>query len=49
MEKKKFFNTTLPENLLKRLKMLGVMEGKRINELLAEAIEDLLLKYKSKK
>ena len=43
--KKVFFNTTLPESLLKKFKILAIEEGKRQNQLLEEAIEDLLKKY----
>ena len=45
MEKKVFFNTTLPEDLLKDFKILAIQIGKRQNELLAEAIQDVLAKY----
>ncbi len=40
------FNTTLDINLLKRLKILGIEKNKRINDLLEEAIRDLLTKHK---
>ena len=45
MEKKVFFNTTVPENLIKEFKILAIQLGKRQNELLVEAIQDLLKKY----
>ena len=45
MEKKVFFNTTVPENLIKEFKILAIKLGKRQNELLAEAIQDVLEKY----
>ena len=48
MEKKVFFNTTLPETLLKRFKILAIELGKRQNQLLQEAIQDLLEKYGDK-
>ncbi len=48
MENKKFFYTTLTEKLLKRFKMLAVKEDKRLNQLLEEAIRDILDKYKGK-
>ena len=48
MDKKVFFNTTLTEALLKKFKVLAVMEGKRQNELLEEAMQDLLKKYEKK-
>ena len=48
MEKKVFFNTTVPENLIKKFKILAIQLGKRQNELLVEAIQDLLKKYEKK-
>lgn len=48
MEKKVFFNTTVPENLIKDFKILAILLGKRQNELLAEAIQDILKKYEKK-
>jgi hypothetical protein len=48
MEKKVFFNTTVPENLIKQFKILAIQLGKRQNELLVEAIQDLLEKHKKK-
>jgi hypothetical protein len=39
------YNTTLNAALLKRLKYLAVELNKRHNELLDEAIEDILNKY----
>jgi dephospho-CoA kinase len=38
------YNTTLDAELLKQLKFLSVEENKRHNELLEEAIRDLLKK-----
>jgi len=46
--KKVFFNTTVPEDLIKRFKILAIQLGKRQNELLVEAIEDVLKKHKEK-
>jgi hypothetical protein len=43
--KKVFFNTTVPEGLIKRFKILAIQLGKRQNELFVEAIEDLLKKH----
>jgi len=40
------FNTTLDTDLLKRLKFLAIEKNKRANDLLEEAIQDLLKKYK---
>lgn len=48
MEKKVFFNTTVPENLIKQFKILAINLGKRQNELLVEAIQDLLKKHEEK-
>jgi hypothetical protein len=43
--KRKNYNTTLREDLIKRLKMLAVEKDSRANDLLEEAIELLLDKY----
>jgi len=50
MEKKKriHYNTTLDAGLLKQLKFLAVEKNKRHNDLLEEAIQDLLKKYEKK-
>ena len=48
MDKKVFFNTTVPESLLKKFKILAIELGKRQNELLVEAIQDILKKYEKK-
>ena len=48
MDKKVFFNTTVPESLIKDFKILAIRLGKRQNELLVEAIRDLLRKYEKK-
>jgi len=42
------YNTTLDADLLKKLKFLSVEVDKRHNDLLEEAIKDLLNKYKKK-
>ena len=39
------YNTRMDEDLLKKFKVLAIMESKRQNELLEEAIKDLLAKY----
>ena len=44
--KKRYINTTVSSEILKSLKVLAAQEEKRINQLLEEAIEDLLKKYK---
>jgi len=46
--KRKNYNTTLRTDLIKYLKMLAVEEDVRANDLLEEAIQDLLKKYKTK-
>jgi len=45
---RKNYNTTLRVDLIKRLKFLSVEEDARVNDLLEEAIEDLLIKYENK-
>jgi len=45
MEKKVFFNTTVREGLIKKFKILAIQLSKRQNQLLEEAIQDLLKKY----
>jgi len=45
---RKNYNTTLRIDLIKKLKFLAVEEDSRINDLLEEAIEDLLVKYENK-
>ena len=45
---KTYLNTTVDTDLLKSLKMLAVQEGTRLNQLLEEAIKDLLKKYEKK-
>jgi hypothetical protein len=47
MERKNY-NTTLRVDLIKKLKFLAVKEDARVNDLLEEAIEDLLTKYENK-
>ncbi len=43
--RRKNYNTTLREDLIKKLKMLAVEKDSRVNDLLEEAIELLLKKY----
>jgi len=45
MDKKVFFNTTVSENLIKEFKILAIRAGKRQNQLLEEALKDILKKY----
>jgi metal-responsive CopG/Arc/MetJ family transcriptional regulator len=42
------YNTTLDNDLLKKLKFLSVEMNKRQNDLIEEAIQDLLKKYEPK-
>jgi predicted transcriptional regulator len=44
-EERKSYNTTLKADLMKRLRILAAELEKRQNDLLEEAIEDLLKKY----
>jgi len=46
--KRKNYNTTLREDLIKRLKMLAIEKDSRVNDLLEKAIEDFLEKYEKK-
>lgn len=48
MSKRKMYNTTLDIELLKKLKVLAAQIDKRQNDLLEEAIKDLLKKYEKK-
>lgn len=43
---RKSINTTIDENLMKKLKLLADAKGKKINEVLEESIELLLTKDK---
>ena len=42
------YNTTLDMDLLKKLKVLAALNEKRQNDLIEEAIRDLLKKYNNK-
>ena len=42
------YNTTLDMDLLKKLKVLAALNEKRQNDLIEEAIRDLLKKYNKK-
>ena len=45
MEKRKIYSTALDSELTRRIKILAAQLGKRQNDLLEEAIQDLLKKY----
>jgi metal-responsive CopG/Arc/MetJ family transcriptional regulator len=46
LAKRKFYNITLDSDLLKQIKIIAAQLDKRQNELIEEAIQDLLKKYK---
>ena len=48
MERKNY-NTTLSVDLMKKIKILAVEKDCRVNDLLEEAIRDLLKKYEKNK
>lgn len=48
-DERKSYNTTLRADLMKRLRILTAQVEKRQNDLLEEAIEDLLKKYEKGK
>ena len=48
MSKRKMYNTTIDADLIKEIKILAARLEKRQNDLLEEAIQDLLKKYKSR-
>ena len=45
MTNRKMYNTTLDAELIRQIKILAAQLEKRQNDLLEEAIEDLLKKY----
>jgi hypothetical protein len=47
MGKRKIYNTTLDTDLMREIRILAAQLEKRQNDLLEEAIQDLLKKYKS--
>lgn len=49
MSKRKMYNTTLDADLIRQIKILAAQLEKRQNDLLEEAIKDLLNKYGSRK
>ena len=48
MGKRKLYNTTLDSELTNRLRIIAAQLGKRQNDLIEEAIKDLLKKLKTK-
>ena len=46
MGKRRMYNTTLNTDLIKEIKILAAQLDKRQNDLLEEAIKDLLEKYR---
>jgi hypothetical protein len=48
MSKRKMYNTTLDADLIKEIRILAAQLEKRQNDLLEEAIQDLLKKYRTK-
>ena len=48
MGKRKMYNTTLDVDLMKKIKVLAAQLEKRQNDILEEAIQDLLKKYEKK-
>jgi hypothetical protein len=49
MAKRKMYNTTLDADLIRQIKILAAQLEKRQNDLLEEAIKDLLKKYDFRK
>jgi predicted transcriptional regulator len=47
MGKRKLYNTTLDADLMREIRILAAQLEKRQNDLLEEAIKDLLKKYES--
>jgi len=48
MSNRKMYNTTIDAELLRQIKILAAQLEKRQNDLLEEAIQDLLDKYRGK-
>jgi len=46
---RKGYNTTLNVDLIRKLKILAAKTDRRVNDLLEEAIRDLLVRYADKK
>lgn len=49
MNNRRMYNTTLDAELIRQIKILAAQLEKRQNDLLEEAIQDLLQKYQQKK
>jgi hypothetical protein len=49
MAKRKMYNTTLDVDLIREIKILAAQLDLRQNDLLEEAIQDLMKKYKHQK
>jgi hypothetical protein len=47
MNNRKMYNTTLDAELIRQIKILAAQQEKRQNDLLEEAIQDLLRKYET--
>ena len=47
MNKRKMYNTTLDSDLIKQIRILAAQRDKRQNDVIEEAIQDLLEKYKN--
>ena len=46
LAKKKFFNITLESDIIRQIKLLAAQQYRKQNELIEEAIQDVLKKYK---
>lgn len=45
---RKNYNTTLRIDLVREIKILAAMQDRKVNDLMEEAFQDLLKKYKKK-
>ena len=46
LAKRKFFNITLECDIIRQIKLLAAQQDRKQNELIEEAIQDVLKKYK---
>jgi metal-responsive CopG/Arc/MetJ family transcriptional regulator len=46
LAKRRFYNITLDSDLTKKIKILSAQLGKRQNDMIEEAVQDVLKKYK---